>query len=295
MTTLRFLCVLAGPLSVGSVRHCTFTHANSMLGAFYPFFRNHAEYHTIPQEFYRWPLVAEAARNAISTRYRLLDYLYTAMYRQNQTGSPTINALFFEYPEDSTTFAIQDQFFFGDSILVSPVLEENQTSVTAYMPNDLFYDFNTHQAVRGNGAKMTFTNVGLTNITTHIKGGSIIPMRAQSANTTTELRKQNFIAIVAPSLNGTAAGSLYLDDGDSLVQPLISDIQFTYSKKGVFSMSGLFGYDSGVIIESVVVLGVPNDVGKSTSAASYDITARSLTHEVNLPLTKSARLNLLEV
>ena len=227
-------------------------------------------------------------------RYKLLDYLYTAMYRQNQTGSPTINALFFEYPEDANTFDIQDQFFFGDSILVSPVLEPNQTSVTAYMPDDLFFDLETHQAVRGKGAKMTFGNVPFTKITTHIRGGSIIPMRTQSANTTTELRKQNFVAVVAPGLDGTATGSLYLDDGDSLVQPAISDIQFTHSKKGVFSMSGSFGYDSGVVIESVVVLGVDSNTVRPGSTASYDGTAKSLTHQVNLPLNGSATMKLLE-
>jgi alpha-glucosidase len=75
------------------------------------------------------------------------------MYRQNQTGAPTINPLFFEYPKDTNTFDIQDLFFFGDDILVSPVLEPNQTSVAAYMPNDLFYDFETYQAVRGQGRR----------------------------------------------------------------------------------------------------------------------------------------------
>jgi alpha-glucosidase len=36
------------------------------LGAFLPFFRNHANLDSIDQEFYRWPVVAEAARNAIT-------------------------------------------------------------------------------------------------------------------------------------------------------------------------------------------------------------------------------------
>lgn len=240
-------------------------------------------------------MVAEAARNAISTRYKLLDYLYTAMYRQNQTGAPTINPLFFEYPEDSNTYDIQDQFFFGDSILVSPVLEPNQTSVTAYMPNDLFYDFETHQSVRGQGAKMTFSDVSFTQITTHIRGGSIIPMRVKSANTTTEVRKQNFVVIVAPGLDGTASGSLYLDDGDSLVQPAISDIQFTYSAKGIFSIEGSFAYDSGVVIETVTVLGVESDKRRTDSKASYDSIAKSLTHKADLSLKKSAKLNLLDM
>ena len=84
-------------------------------------------------------------------------------------------------------------------------------------------------------------------------------MRVRSANTTTEVRKQNFVVIVAPGLDGTASGSLYLDDGDSLVQPAVSNIQFTYSAEGIFSMEGSFDYDAGVVIESVTVLGVGGD------------------------------------
>jgi alpha-glucosidase len=139
---------------------------------------------------------------------------------------------------------------------------------------------------------MTFNDVSFAQITTHIRGGSIIPMRVKSADTTMEVRKQNFATIVAPGLDGTASGSLYLDDGDSLIQPAVSDSQFTYSAKGIFSMQGSF--DSGVVIESVTVLGSESHKRRSDSTASYDSTARSLTHKVDLSLKKSATLNLLD-
>lgn len=109
----------------------------ALLGAFNPFMRNHADISSARQEFFLWPEVADAGRKAVNMRYQLLDYLYTAMYHQNQTGEPTINALFFMYPEDINTFDIQHQFFFGDSILVSPVLEDNTTTVQPYIPDDL--------------------------------------------------------------------------------------------------------------------------------------------------------------
>ncbi|KAK4551440.1 hypothetical protein LTR86_011171 [Recurvomyces mirabilis] len=160
----------------------------------------------------------EAAKNAIGARYQLLDYIYTAMYNQNQTGAPTINPLFFAYPNDVNTFPTQYQYLYGNSILVSPVTEENSTTTSIYLPKDIFYDFWTDEVVQGRGAFLTLNNVSYTTIPLHYKGGSIVPLRTNSANTTAELRKQSFIIIVAPGTNGTASGSLYLDEGDATNQ-----------------------------------------------------------------------------
>ncbi|KAL1391006.1 glycosyl hydrolases family 31-domain-containing protein [Phyllosticta capitalensis] len=257
------------------------------LGAFSPFYRNHNGDESIPQEFYRWPLVAEAARTAIDARYRLLDYWYTALHRQTVTGSPSINPLFFLYPEDVNTFAIDLQYFYGDSLLVSPVTEENSTNVSIYLPNDIFYDFWTGAPVNGTGSYVQLTEIPYTSIPLHIRGGSIIPLRVRSANTTADLRKQNFTLIVAPSLTGTATGSLYLDDGESIEQSATSEIQFNYDGRRL-STSGTFGYNSGVVIEGVKVLGrgsagsVGGEVQAQKLQAGSAGTSISLTEAVSM-------------
>lgn len=223
------------------------------LGTFYPFMRNHAGDTSISQEYYRWPMSAAAARKTISVRYRLLDYFYTAFHRQTTTGLPSLNPLFYHYPEDVNTFAIEHQFFFGDDILVSPVLGKNSTSVSIYLPNETFHDFWTLEKVHGTGSYINLTDVGFDTIPLHIRGGAILPLRAESANTTTELRKQNFILWVAPNATHQASGTLYLDDGDSIKQAGTSSIVFGY-ENGSFSIAGEFGYETDLVNQNISIL-----------------------------------------
>jgi alpha-glucosidase (family GH31 glycosyl hydrolase) len=109
-----------------------------------------------------------------------------------------------------STYGIDLRFFFGDWILVSPVTDEDATSVSIYLPKDQFYDFATLAPVDGTGQRVTLSNVSLTEIPLHICGGAALPLRAKGAMTTTELRAQDLQFVVAPGTDGTAAGTLYV-------------------------------------------------------------------------------------
>ncbi len=121
--------------------------------------------------------------------------------------------------------------------MVSPVTEENSTSVENYLPNDLCYDFYTYATVQGKGAKINLTDIDFTDIPLNIKSGAVIPMRNSSAYTTTDVRKQPFSILVAPNSKGEANRSLYLDYGVSIEQEQTSNIQTEY-KDQVLSVSG---------------------------------------------------------
>ena len=158
------------------------------------------------------------------------------------------------YPNDANTYDNELQFFYGDSILVSPVTGQDQNSVEAYFPDDLFYDWFTGELVHGNEEKVKLENLQTTDIPIHIRGGSVIPLRSKSAMTTTELRGRGFEIVVAPNVNGYARGELYLDDGESLHPEHTSLVQFEYAARKL-TIRGEFGYQAGVVIESVTVLG----------------------------------------
>ncbi|RPB21000.1 hypothetical protein L211DRAFT_828647 [Terfezia boudieri ATCC MYA-4762] len=207
------------------------------LGAFNPFMRNHNWIESeIGQEFYRWPLVAKAARNAIDIRYRLLDYFYTALWRQSRDGTPAVLPLWMVIGKgvDHITLSLEYQFMYGEALMVAPVVEEDGTDVSIYFPTGTkeervrWFDFvtleeitpiKTPPAESGHlGFSKKYSNIGFTEIPLFWKSGNVIPLRSNSANITSELRKQNFELLVVPDANGDASGALYLDDGLSIAQ-----------------------------------------------------------------------------
>ncbi|KAF3009844.1 hypothetical protein E8E13_010453 [Curvularia kusanoi] len=226
----------------------------TVLGAWYPFYRNHNVDGAIPQEAYRWKSVTEAAKKAIDMRYRLLDYIYTAMHRQTVDGTPMLAPLWMHYPNDSNTFAIETQFFYGPSLMVNPVTQEDSSSVSFYVPSGVWYDLFTRKSVNGSGSTITYSDVPDTDIPVLVHGGSIIPMRAKSANTTRELRDQPFELLIAPEHDGSASGTLYLDDGENLEQSGTSEIQFTFDGS-TLKAEGTFGFPTILQIKHVTVMG----------------------------------------
>ena len=184
------------------------------------------------------------------------------------------------------------QFFYGDGILVSPVTEENSTSVNVYLPDDIFYEWGTGKPVRGKGEYISIEDVDYTDITVHYKGGLVYPQRIESANTTTALRNKGFNIVIAPGLDGNAKGSLYLDDGESLVQDAVSEIDFSYSH-GTLKMSGSFEYEAGVNIETITLLGAEKKSHNAKGAeVEYDDENKKLVMHVDVPLTKDWKMKI---
>lgn len=230
----------------------------AMLGAFQPFYRNHAEYSTSFQEFYRWEVVTNAAKKAIDTRYKLLDYAYTALFYQTKEGKPMINPMFFLFPNDPQTFGIETQWFYGDALLISPVVMDESDMVNFYLPQGVWYDYWSRERIESAGQTQTQTNLSLSDIPVHIRGGTIIPERANSANTTKLLRQEDFVLIVAPDADNKASGRLYLDDGESIEQPGTGEITFNYDGNTV-TMGGASTYTAqngeSTRITRIIVLG----------------------------------------
>ncbi|KAL1277698.1 hypothetical protein QQF64_024371 [Cirrhinus molitorella] len=187
----------------------------TQLGAFYPFMRNHNDRPNAPQEPYVFSQQAQdAMRTAITLRYSLLPFLYTLFHHAHTSGSTVARPLFLEFPTDPNCQAIDRQFLWGSSLLISPVLEEGALEVTAYLPPGTWYSLHNGEAYYSKGQYILFP-APLDTINVHVREGSVIPQQVP-ALTSTASRRNPFTLIVALSEGNWAKGELFWDDGESL-------------------------------------------------------------------------------
>ncbi|XP_065580074.1 lysosomal alpha-glucosidase-like [Artemia franciscana] len=246
------------------------------LGAFYPFSRNHNSDDTIDQDpVALGPDVVEAAKNSLLIRYSLLPYLYTLFWRANQYGETVARPLFFEFPDDRSTYGIDVQFLWGSSLMIIPVLDPLEQVVTAYFPKGLWYDYETFKIV-SEGEEIMDLESPSGKIRLAIRGGSIIP--TQSPNVTTaRTRLSPFELIAALDEEQKACGSLYWDDGisiDSFMSGKYNYLEFSSSGSALEISPKKIGYfDEHLKLGSVRILGIQSDVvNVSLNGGKVDFT-----------------------
>jgi len=143
-------------------------------------------------------------------------------------------------------------------------------------------------------------NVNFTAIPLHIKGGVVLPLRVESAATTTALRKKDFEFVVAPGQDGTAEGQLYIDDGESIDPATKTEIKMMF-ENGILRVTGSFGFATGVNVARVRILNTnkaPNTVRVNsakmdTSDVMYDAANKVLDVTVDLPFNMDLSVEFL--
>ena len=89
-------------------------------------------------------------RRTVELRYRLMPYVYAQAAHACREEHPMLRTLFFEYPEDRTSWLVEDEYLFGTDILVAPLMEEAR-SRDVYLPPGLWSDYQggvTYQGAR---------------------------------------------------------------------------------------------------------------------------------------------------
>ncbi|CUM67385.1 uncharacterized protein PRCAT00005079001 [Priceomyces carsonii] len=236
------------------------------LASFFPFYRNHNILGAIPQEPYLWSSVLDATKTSVTIRYSLLPYYYTLLHEAQKTGFPVMRALSWQFPHDRTLSTVDNQFFVGDALIVTPVLEPGVDKVKGTFPgasvSEVYYDWYTYEEANFTAGKNESINAPLGHIPFHIRGGNVIPTQ-EPAYTTTESRKNPFSLIVALDIEGKAKGSVYIDDGESQVVKSSLYVEFSAANGSLHSV-GHGDYKSKQSLSNITVLGVAKRPSKVT-------------------------------
>ncbi|OMJ26506.1 Alpha-glucosidase [Smittium culicis] len=256
------------------------------VGAFYPFSRVHNAKDSSPQELYRWDTVADSARRALKVRYALLSYYYTLHSFSTINGAPVARPLTFEFPADTNVLDNYHQFMIGEAILISPVIYENATTVDAYFPEEVWYDWYDHSSIVGEGKNVTL-NAPLNHVNVHIKGGNVVTTQEPKMSVEDTLAG-SYTLIVALDCEDKAKGTLYLDDGVTY-NTTHSIINFTSNGK-TLSASGSYNYDDNNYVSKVIVLGLNEFCDNAYS--DPDNSNKLVINNLSLPLDCPWTLNL---
>ncbi|KAE9534562.1 hypothetical protein AGLY_008652 [Aphis glycines] len=228
------------------------------LGAFYPFSRNHNGQYMKDQDPAALGLhVILSAKQSLITRYYLLPYLYSLFWKAHINGETVVRPLFFEYPSDDNTYAIDTQFLWGAALLILPVLKEKNNQVYVYLPKDMWYDFYNKTAILSKGSYFFITAPAHT-IPLLVRGGYILPTQIPAVTTT--LSRQNHFELIVATKNNQATGFLFFDDGESLdawKNKLYNKVQFKLENTTFSSVVEMNGYiNDKFVLQNITVLGI---------------------------------------
>lgn len=145
-------------------------------GAFVPVFRVHGDSSQKRQPWVYGPTAEKAAADAIRLRYQLIPYIYSYEDQRRLTGIGLVRPLVFGWPNDPKVRNDVASWMFGDSLLVSPVVEQGQTSKTIYLPAGQWTDWFTGKRHAGSqDVTLAIDAKQWSDIPLFVREGAIIP------------------------------------------------------------------------------------------------------------------------
>ncbi|MEO1056615.1 MAG: TIM-barrel domain-containing protein [Actinomycetota bacterium] len=136
---------------------------------------SHARIHGVgPRELDTLPGdVLAAIRPILGLRYQLLPYLTGEAIRAAAAGLPMARPLVIEFPNDPTTFHIDDQWLCGEHLLVAPQFDRSGRR-RVYLPEGYWLDWWSDEVTQGN--RWVTVDSQLQHIPLWVRDGGVIPL-----------------------------------------------------------------------------------------------------------------------
>ncbi len=112
---------------------------------------------------------------------RLWPYLRAEANRAHATGMPIMRSLAIDYPQFDAAWTLKDEYLFGPSMLVAPVVTEGATTRTLWLPPGEWMPFEGGPGRSGN-AEIT-VDAPITELPVFVPTGTILPMLPDTIDT----------------------------------------------------------------------------------------------------------------
>ena len=181
-------------------------------GVFSPLFRTHATNDPkIEMRIWKYPNFPDLLQT-VKLRYELMPYIYTAAREAYDTGVSICRPLYYDYPEVNNAYRYEDEYMFGDEILVAPVLTAGKNGLTErkiWLPEGKWFDVCRNKVVDGNREFVDLYKQ--TEIPYFYKVGSIIVNYENVMNLNN--RPDRIVLKVVPGADGSS--TLYEDENNT--------------------------------------------------------------------------------
>ena len=274
-------CDIGGFAEEGSINLYKRWYQN---GIFYPFFRGHSHESVLRREIW---LFNEndfiIIKNAIIERYHLIPYIYTQFYLNYNNSIPIIKPIWFwDQSELALTEFADIEYFFGNGILVRPVLneiEDRNNKINIFLPeNNRWYDFYDLKEIDKNKKnKKIEYDINNDKIGAFIKGGEIITKKMRLRRSIQKMKNDPLTIIIALNLENKSDGIIYFDDEESLEYQnnKYSILKISYEESEINFDWMLYNYQVYNNIEKIIILGENNEFLYNKNAKIELITIKN--------------------
>ena len=118
--------------------------------------------------------IIEIYRMFANLRMNLLPYIWREAEHCCKSSRPMMAHLVYDYPEDKTVLCIEDEYLFGRSLLVAPVVTEGAADRMVYLPEGSWIDFWSGQKYAGE--EHVWCACPLNRIPLFVQEGSALPV-----------------------------------------------------------------------------------------------------------------------
>lgn len=113
--------------------------------------------------------VYEICKKYLNIREQMRDYTRLLMQEAHEKGTPIMRTLFYEFPEDETAWEVEDEYLYGDQVLVAPILESGAVVRSIYLPGSGVIWENTETGERHEGGQWIEESVTIESMPVYVR------------------------------------------------------------------------------------------------------------------------------